>query len=221
MAPMTASASRSPVRRRWDRRGKPLSPSFSTTPVRAPTRRVAAATGRPARPSQPAGAATRAGAGGPGPGGADGARQALRAHGEAGWDGAGGRGPVYIKQALAGQDVALQVDAAARTFVVYHRQQAIKQVAITGLYGEPLAFADYLALLRQEARLPIENLVRSDSAANLGTTARLPWLTAEPPIQGVPTPPPHPGSSKGTCSSPATRCVAASPRRSYRAVVVT
>jgi hypothetical protein len=58
----------------------------------------------------------------------------------------------YIKQALAGQYVALQVDAAARAFVVYHRQQALKQVAIKGLYGEPLAFADYLALMRQAAR---------------------------------------------------------------------
>jgi hypothetical protein len=60
----------------------------------------------------------------------------------------------YNKQALAEQDVAIQVDAAVRAFVVRHRQQAIKQVAIKGLYGGPLAFADSLALMHQEARPP-------------------------------------------------------------------
>jgi len=58
----------------------------------------------------------------------------------------------YITQALAGQDVALQVDATARAVVVSHRQQASTQVGIKGLDGEPLAFAEYLALLRQAAR---------------------------------------------------------------------
>jgi hypothetical protein len=58
----------------------------------------------------------------------------------------------YIKQALAGQPIVLQVEAAARAFVVFHRQQIIKQVAIKRLRGEPMAFSDFLTLMRQEAR---------------------------------------------------------------------
>jgi hypothetical protein len=58
----------------------------------------------------------------------------------------------YIKQALAGHYVVLQVDAAARALVVYHHQQVLKRVPIKGLQGDLLAFPDYLALMRTEAR---------------------------------------------------------------------
>ncbi len=58
----------------------------------------------------------------------------------------------YVKQALAGQHVVLQVDAATRTLAVTHGGQVLKRLPIKGLRGAPLAFADYLALMREEAR---------------------------------------------------------------------
>jgi hypothetical protein len=58
----------------------------------------------------------------------------------------------YVKQALAGQRVVVEVDADARTLVVLHRQEVIKRMPIKGLRGEQIAFADFLAQMRQEAR---------------------------------------------------------------------
>jgi len=58
----------------------------------------------------------------------------------------------YVKQALVGQHVVLRVDAATRTLTVTHGGQVLKRLPIKGLRGELLAIADYLALMRQEAR---------------------------------------------------------------------
>jgi hypothetical protein len=58
----------------------------------------------------------------------------------------------YISQKLAGQYVVLEVQAAAQAFVVHHRQQVLKQLPIKRLEGAPLAFGDYVALVKQQAR---------------------------------------------------------------------
>jgi len=58
----------------------------------------------------------------------------------------------YIKTALAGQHVSLEVDAATCELVVWHQQQVIKRLRIKGLINQPLAFEDFLAQLCREAR---------------------------------------------------------------------
>jgi Integrase core domain len=58
----------------------------------------------------------------------------------------------YVKQALAGQRVVVQVDADAKTLVVSHRHEVIRRVPIKGLCGERLAFADFVERIRREAR---------------------------------------------------------------------
>ena len=58
----------------------------------------------------------------------------------------------YVKQALAGQQVVVQVDADARLLVISHRHAVVKRVPIKGLHGASLAFDDFLARIRQAAR---------------------------------------------------------------------
>jgi transposase InsO family protein len=58
----------------------------------------------------------------------------------------------YVKQALAGQQVTVEVDAHARTLVIRRRQEVLKRPPIKGLRGELMAFGDYLALMQREAR---------------------------------------------------------------------
>jgi hypothetical protein len=58
----------------------------------------------------------------------------------------------YIGAPLTGQTVALRVDATQRTFVVEHRDHPLKELSIAGLHGAPLAWEDYLAHMRAEAR---------------------------------------------------------------------
>jgi hypothetical protein len=58
----------------------------------------------------------------------------------------------YIRQTLRGQYVTLQIDAEARAFVVYLQNQEIKRLSIKGLVGQRIAFLDWIAQLRQEAR---------------------------------------------------------------------
>jgi hypothetical protein len=58
----------------------------------------------------------------------------------------------YIRQALRGQYVTLQIDAAAREVVVYHQQQAIKRLPIKGLVGQRLPFSTFVARLVRDAR---------------------------------------------------------------------
>jgi hypothetical protein len=60
--------------------------------------------------------------------------------------------PYYIDQKLAGQPVALQVRASDRMLVAHHRQRVVKQLPLKALHGGPLPFADYVAMIRQEAR---------------------------------------------------------------------
>jgi hypothetical protein len=58
----------------------------------------------------------------------------------------------YVDHAWAGKYVSLQIDAAARVFVVEHREQVVKQLPIKGLVGERLPLEGYLAQMAVEAR---------------------------------------------------------------------
>lgn len=58
----------------------------------------------------------------------------------------------YIKQALAGQHVALVVNAPERRFEVFLGKEAVKTVPIKGLVGQALPFEEYAARMREEAR---------------------------------------------------------------------
>lgn len=71
----------------------------------------------------------------------------------------------YIKQALAGQHVVVQVNADARLLVVSHRHDVVKWLPIKGLRGESLAFDDYLAQIRREARSDWRAWLRCRQAA--------------------------------------------------------
>jgi len=57
----------------------------------------------------------------------------------------------YVKKQLRGRYVVLQVDASQQQFLVWLDGKPIKPIKVKGLYGEVLGFADYLALLCQEA----------------------------------------------------------------------
>jgi transposase InsO family protein len=57
----------------------------------------------------------------------------------------------YVGQRFAGRYVNLQIDAVRQLFVVYVDGKPCKEIPIKGLYGEPLAFQVYLALICQEA----------------------------------------------------------------------
>ena len=71
----------------------------------------------------------------------------------------------YVKQALAGQHVVVQVDADARMLLVSHRHQVVKRAPIKGLRGDTVAFADFLAQMRQEARSDWRAWVQRQQAA--------------------------------------------------------
>ncbi len=58
----------------------------------------------------------------------------------------------YVGKRLKGQQVVLQVDAAAREFRVLHQRQLIKSIPLKGLYDEVLEFEIYLKLICAEAR---------------------------------------------------------------------
>lgn len=58
----------------------------------------------------------------------------------------------YVGTAYAGQPIIVQLDAHLRQFLVIQRSQVIKQFDIQGLYGEPMAFGQYLQLMLEEAR---------------------------------------------------------------------
>ena len=60
--------------------------------------------------------------------------------------------PYYIGQTLRGQFVRLEIDAAAREFVVYHQQQAIKRLPVKGLVGQRLGFSPWIEQLVKAAR---------------------------------------------------------------------
>ena len=58
----------------------------------------------------------------------------------------------YLKQALAGQQVVLVVNAPERRFDVLLGNEVVKSVAIKGLVGQPLPFDEYVARMHEEAR---------------------------------------------------------------------
>lgn len=58
----------------------------------------------------------------------------------------------YVQQALAGKQVALEVDGPARELVVWYKQEVIKRLPIKGLHQTQMAWEEYVAHLREEAR---------------------------------------------------------------------
>jgi hypothetical protein len=57
----------------------------------------------------------------------------------------------YISSQMAKRSVLLQVDAALKRFVVWHGDQMIKTLLITGLIGEEMILNDFLKHMHQEA----------------------------------------------------------------------
>jgi len=58
----------------------------------------------------------------------------------------------YIKQALAGQQVVLVVNAPEQTFDVLRGREQVKTVPIKGLVGQVLPFEEYVVRMLEEAR---------------------------------------------------------------------
>nr|BBH91748.1 hypothetical protein KTC_64990 [Thermosporothrix sp. COM3] len=60
--------------------------------------------------------------------------------------------PYYVKQALAGQTVALVVEAHTRQFAIMQGSTLLKRVPIKGLIGTPLPLAQFLEHMGELAR---------------------------------------------------------------------
>ena len=60
--------------------------------------------------------------------------------------------PYYIKQALAGQQTVLVVNAPEQAFEVLRGRELVKAVPIKGLVGQVLPFEEYAARMLEEAR---------------------------------------------------------------------
>jgi hypothetical protein len=58
----------------------------------------------------------------------------------------------YMQQALAGQQVVLFVNAPDRTFGVWLEGRVIKSLPIKGLIGREMAWQEYMALIKEQAR---------------------------------------------------------------------
>jgi hypothetical protein len=58
----------------------------------------------------------------------------------------------YIKQALAGQQIVLFVNAPEKVFDVWLAGRMIKSLPIKGLVGQEMAWEDYVSLMKQQAR---------------------------------------------------------------------
>ncbi len=66
----------------------------------------------------------------------------------------------YVNTSLQSQYVTVRVDALNRQLIIEHRKQPIKRVPIKGLYHTILDFADYLELIREEARIAWRRYIR-------------------------------------------------------------
>jgi transposase InsO family protein len=58
----------------------------------------------------------------------------------------------YIKKALAGQHVTVNIDTATGEFIVYHRNVALKRLPILGLQRHLMPLAEYLPFMVGQAR---------------------------------------------------------------------
>jgi hypothetical protein len=58
----------------------------------------------------------------------------------------------YIRQALAGRQVVLFVNAPEKVLVVWLDGQVIKSVPIKGLVDQEMAWEPYVALMKEQAR---------------------------------------------------------------------
>ena len=61
-------------------------------------------------------------------------------------------GHYYIKQALAGRQIVLFVNAPEKVFAVWLDGHVIKTVPIKGLVGQKMAWEPYVALMKEQAR---------------------------------------------------------------------
>ena len=60
--------------------------------------------------------------------------------------------PYDVKQALAGQQVVLFVNAPERSFDVWLGSQGLKRIPIKGLHGAEMPLDQYIRLMQEQAR---------------------------------------------------------------------
>jgi hypothetical protein len=60
--------------------------------------------------------------------------------------------PYYISRALAGQAVALHLDAGQQALIVLHHEQPLKVLPLKGLQHRLYSFDDYVQRMLEEAR---------------------------------------------------------------------
>lgn len=74
-------------------------------------------------------------------------------------------GSYYIHMNMIGQYVDLCVDAHEQVFVVWHRQQVLKQVSIKGLHKTLLPFEQFATLMCQQALSEQRRLLQAQQEA--------------------------------------------------------
>jgi transposase InsO family protein len=77
----------------------------------------------------------------------------------------------YVKTDLAGQQVTLQVEATTRSFLVWHRQQVVKRLAMKGLVGHGVSWNEYLRLIIDDARSQWRDYLRRQRQKRLAQQA--------------------------------------------------
>ena len=75
-------------------------------------------------------------------------------------------GSYYMHLKMIGQYVDLCVDVPGQTFVVWHRQQVLKQVPIKGLQHTRLAFEEFAAFMCQQALSEQRRLLQTQQMAS-------------------------------------------------------
>jgi hypothetical protein len=78
-------------------------------------------------------------------------------------------GSYYIHLNLIGQYVDLCVDAHQQVFVIWHRQQVLRQVPIKGLHKTLLSFEQFAALMCQQALSEQRRLLQLRQSATMAS----------------------------------------------------
>jgi hypothetical protein len=58
----------------------------------------------------------------------------------------------YVKHALAGQVVLLQLDAPTRELLISHHFTLLKRVPLQGIATDPMSFDEFVRFCQQQAR---------------------------------------------------------------------
>ncbi len=74
----------------------------------------------------------------------------------------------YLGREFAGQRVTCFVNAVHKQFEMWHAAICIKQLPIKGLYGKPMPFEEYVALMKQEARSEYRRYLQTHSRLTQG-----------------------------------------------------